>query len=303
MSASRADARRDWLERTIDKLVREAPENRLPEDGSRPIFDAPALGVADGDDPLFGAFLEAVGPRHLRPRAFLERHAPAGADLARVRVVAWALPFTEEVRRSNRTGDWPSHLYSLARNNGGALTMEVGRRLAWAIEALGYAAVSPALTGDCDAFRCPELTYSSTWSERHAAYAAGLGRFGLNGALITRLGVHVRLGSLITNLPVACPVAPRRNGYRAACLEDGGASCGRCIERCPVGAVSGSGLDKAKCNGMRKAVKERTEAAGPGRDRLIPCLQSVNGRRAWRYPLGCALCQCGVPCEGSDPFA
>jgi len=158
------------------------------------------------------------------------------------------------------------------------------------------------LTDACDAFRDPKRVYSSTWSERHAAYAAGLGLFGLNGALITPLGINVRLGSLITNLPVGRTARLPRADHRAACLEDGGAACGRCVGRCPVGAISGNGLDKVKCNGMRKAVEDRSRSAGPASALLVASLQIVNGRRTWRYPLGCALCQCGVPCEGSDPF-
>jgi epoxyqueuosine reductase len=301
MNAAGTTGHADWLERTFGRLLLEAPENRLPDAEDRPIFDSPALGVADGDDPLFELFLAAVSPRHLRPRAFLERQAPSGSDLSHVCVVTWAFPYTDEVRRSNRAGDWPSPLYSLARNRGGVLTVELGRRLAQAIERLGFAAVSPALAEDYDTFRVPNHVYGSTWSERHAAYAAGLGRFGLSGALITRLGIHVRLGSLITNLPLEAATPSLRAGHRAPCLEDAGL-CGRCVERCPVGAISETGLNKVKCNEMRKAVQEKSLSSGPDRARLLPTLQSVNGRKAWRYPLGCALCQCGVPCEGSDPF-
>ena len=27
-----------------------------------------------------------------------------------------------------------------------------------------------------------------------------------------------------------------------------------------------------------------------------------SGKREYSYSLGCALCQCGVPCEGVDPY-
>ncbi|MBN2206073.1 MAG: hypothetical protein JW742_01595 [Candidatus Aminicenantes bacterium] len=302
MNVARAAVDGPWLERTLAEIIRDAAENRSPDGADGPLFGPPAVGVVDGDDPLFEAFAEAVDSRHLRPRAFLERHAPRGSDLTCVRVVAWALPYAENIRRSNRRGDWPSSLYSLARNLGGALCLEAGRRMARALEAVGGAALSPALTGDADAFRSPTTVFSSTWSERHVAYAAGLGVFGLNGGLITRLGIHVRLGSLVTNLPVPCAAGPPRGGHRAPCLADGGASCGLCIGRCPVGAVSRDGLDKAKCNGRRKAVQSRAQTAGPDSGRLLAHRQIVNGRPAWRVPLGCALCQCGVPCEGSNPF-
>ena len=48
------------------------------------------------------------------------------------------------------------------------------------------------------------LHIASDWSERHAAYAAGLGTFGLTRALITEKGIAGRFGSL----------PPRRNLIR-----------------------------------------------------------------------------------------
>jgi epoxyqueuosine reductase len=43
-------------------------------------------------------------------------------------------------------------------------------------------------------------SYASSWSERHAAYAAGLGTFGLCDGLITARGKAVRFGSIISKL-------------------------------------------------------------------------------------------------------
>ena len=176
----------EWITETITRQVIEAPENRLLDFEGQAIFDTPLVGVADGDDPLFEEFRAAVGPRHLLPREVLRRYAPLDMDLTQVRVIAWALPFTDPIRRSNRGRRWPSRLYSLARNNGGALNDLVRRRAADTLRAQGGVAVAPVLTGEYDAFRSEVHTFASSWSERHVAYAAGLGRFGLNGTLIRR---------------------------------------------------------------------------------------------------------------------
>ena len=246
----------EWITETITRQVIEAPENRLLDFEGQAIFDTPLVGVADGDDPLFEEFRAAVGPRHLLPREVLRRYAPLDMDLTQVRVIAWALPFTDPIRRSNRGRRWPSRLYSLARNNGGALNDLVRRRAADTLRAQGGVAVAPVLTGEYDAFRSEVHTFASSWSERHVAYAAGLGRFGLNGTLITPLGSNVRLGSVVTNLPLE--ITPRQyRSHRAPCLERRGEGCGYCIERCPVGAISEEGLDKAKCYNMRQAIRER----------------------------------------------
>lgn len=287
-----------WLSRAIRRLVAEAPENRLGDFDNQAIFDPPLVGVADGDEPLFARFREVVSATHILPRALLEE---AGVRLSRVRVVVWVLPFTEPVRESNRGRRWPSRLYSLARNNGGALNHLLRQRVVDLLNRRGHAAVAPVLTRHYDAFRSPQHVFSSTWSERHAAFAAGLGQFGLNRALITPLGSFVRIGSVVTDLEVA--PTPRPCGdHRAPCLASGGEECGRCVDHCPVGAISASGMDKSLCYGMRNAVREKFMDAYAERMHMLRAPVVKGGKRGPNYSLGCALCLCGVPCEAGYPF-
>ena len=283
----------------LDSMNR-STENRLADFGHVAVFDAPLVGVADGRDPIFGLFREAVSPRHLIPLEMLERYRPEGADLSSVSVVSWALPFSAEVRHSNRGEDWPSALYSVARNNGGAIIAEMSRWITQELRDIGLAAVSPALTEEYDAFRSAEHSFSSTWSERHVAYAAGLGRFGLHGSLITPVGSHVRLGSLIVNLPPGANRA-REDDYRAACLVTGGETCGFCRTRCPAYAISEAGMDKEKCYVRRNEIRERYLAGYANKYRMLSSPIVKSGTRKPGFSLGCALCQCGVPCEYSDP--
>jgi epoxyqueuosine reductase QueG len=293
---------KEWLEQAIGRLVLGARENHLCDFDGQAAFDAPVVRVADGDDPLFERFREVVSPQHMLPREILRQYAPADSHMPEVRVVVWALPFTQAVRRSNRRRKWPSKLYSLARNNGGALNVEVRRRFTEMLHKDGWLAVAPALMEGYDAFRSSEHTFTSTWSERHAAYAAGLGKFGLSGCLITPVGVSVRLGSIVTNMPL--DVMPRGCGdYRAPCLALNGAGCARCIERCPAGAISATGLDKSKCYAMRQAVRARHMNEYSRTLRMLPAPIVKSGKRTSGYSLGCALCQCGVPCEGRIPRA
>jgi epoxyqueuosine reductase QueG len=88
---------------------------------------------------------------------------------------------------------------------------------------------------------------------------------------------------------VALPPTPRSFGdHHGACLFYHGEMCGRCIGRCPAGAISAQGHDKKKCsdylNFGRQIVKER----GQERDYI------------GHYP-GCGLCQTKVPCEDRIP--
>lgn len=73
-----------WLENTIVRLVLEAPENELRDFDGVPIFDAPIVGIADGDDEIFQVFRKAVSPRHLLPREILKaEHHPVMKRLAK----------------------------------------------------------------------------------------------------------------------------------------------------------------------------------------------------------------------------
>jgi len=289
-----------WVRQAVSRAALDAPENRLADYDGQAIYDAPVVGVADGDDPLFERFRQVVSERHALPRELLQGCAGPGVEVGQVRVIVWALPFAEEVRRSNRGLRWPSRLYSLARNNGGALNFQLRRGLAEALRRRGWLAVAPLLTDGYDAFRSAEHTFSSSWSERHAAHAAGLGRFGLSGALITPAGANVRLGSVVTNMPL--DPTPRPYGdHRAPCLESGGEGCGACIERCPVGAISRNGLDKAKCYRMRQAVRRECMDAYTGALHMLTAPIARSGGKSEGHSLGCALCQCGVPCEGCIP--
>jgi epoxyqueuosine reductase len=289
----------EWLRDTLARLVLQAPENRLSDFQDWPVFDSPLVGIADGDDPIFGVFSRVVSPGHLNPRGFLRKHSLPEADVSAVRVVSWVLPFCARIRRSNRNQEWPSALYSLARNNGSALNWKIGRRLTSALQKKGFAAVVPMLTREYDAFRSSEHTFSSTWSERHVAYAAGRGSFGLNGCLITPRGGMVRLGSLVTNLPVR--ITPRkRSDYRAPCLRDGGKTCGFCLERCPAHALDGNGLDKSKCYARRQTIRHKFLSSYSEKFQMLPSPIIKSGRTEVGFSLGCALCVSGVPCEASD---
>ncbi len=293
-----AGSSNDWLEETFCSLLLDAPENTLEDFKALPIFGRPLMGVVDASDGSFEVFRRVVGPRHVRPDQLLRTLSPGLDRGASVKVISWALPFSREIRVSNRGREWPSEVYSVARNNGAALIDQALGRITQMLLDRGWAAAAPARTEEYDAFRSPEHVFSSSWSERHVAYAAGLGRFGLNGCLMTALGTNIRFASIITSCPLEVTVRQRPD-RRAPCLEDGGASCGHCRERCPVQAISPAGLDKAKCYERRLTIRERFLAPYSQKFRLFPSLIVKNGRRESGFSLGCALCMSGVPCEST----
>jgi epoxyqueuosine reductase QueG len=75
---------------------------------------------------------------------------------------------------------------------------------------------------------------------RRAGVRSGLGSYGENGLLVTReFGAAIRLSGLVTAADLQ-PDAP--------CDEDVCDHCMRCVESCPVDALSGEGrIDKKRC--------------------------------------------------------
>lgn len=259
---------------TIRDLAATSADNRFHDTGE-PYFDEPLVGFAAADDPLFTAYKQIIGDFHLTPGEIL-----AGAAT----VICWVLPVTRATRESNRPESrWPSRSWSLTRNFGENFNMALRRHLVARLEALGHRAVAPQLAPGWRQLDDPRVGVASTWSERHAAYAAGLGTFSLNDGLITARGIAHRLGTVITDL--ALPATPRTAPeYRHNCLWHREGSCGLCIGRCPVGAISHAGHDKTLC-----------------REYVYGAVPAAVAERYGVTQTGCGLCQTRVPCEAQIP--
>ena len=264
----------------LERLVAMLAENRhseLPE----PIFARPLVGFAAADDPLFARYREVVGPFHRTPCEWLQA---AGHEAATGTVISWILPIAAATRASNRIQqEEPSRQWAITRTFGEACNNRLREELvAWLVER-GHAAVAPVLHPQWAGCEVPGVGPASNWSERHAAYAAGLGTFSLNDGLITAAGIAHRCGSVVTDLIL--PAEPRPYaGVRDWCLFHARQGCGVCMRRCPVGAISAAGHDKLSCREYTYGV-------------LQPRLKEAYGVAI----AGCGLCQTGVPCEAANP--
>ncbi|CAH2599936.1 Iron-sulfur cluster-binding protein [Rhodovastum atsumiense] len=259
----------DTLTAFLTELVATDPRNVLPEGDNVPIWDAPVVGIAAADDALFAKLKEpgVVGPIHENPEYWLP-----GARA----VVSFFLPFSHAVKRSyDRHSHLPSLEWVSGRLNGEVFVNLARRALAAYLRAEGGRAVVPNLQAHYRA-----VNHIPMWSERHVAFIAGVGTFGLHAGLLTAKGAAGRIGSVVTDLPLV-PTPRAYSEVYEYCPWFTDRSCGACIARCPVGAVHETGKDHAIC-------------LTNGRDHIRPAYAE------WGYH-SCGHCQNNLPCSNGIP--
>lgn len=280
------------LEQLIKNFIKESDQNRRAQLDQGVYWEEPLVGFASGLDPLFFEYKTTIGPFHLTPREIIAgvlKDKGRGlllTEIEQISVVSWILPTPEDTRRSNRREDrYPSRLWAYTRAFGEACNEALRRHVVGFLEDLGYIAVAPVLLPAFQHLRDDKVGWASPWSERHIAYACGLGTFSLNDGFITPKGMAVRIGSVVTLLKLASSERKYRH-HKENCLVFREEECGKCIRRCPAGAITEKGHDKDKC---REYISSEALKA--------KCVEY--GLR--NPPTACGLCQTGVPCEFEIP--
>ncbi|UCF99764.1 MAG: (Fe-S)-binding protein [Spirochaetaceae bacterium] len=287
MSKNLEDADISWIENLIHSYIDTSPQNTLGGSEIEKAFDTPLVGFCRGDDPLFAEYKSVIGSFHRTPpEVFNSVYPDADAAASDLAVITWILPQTEKTKRDNRSQDlYPAERWARGRMFGEQTNNGLRRYVVDALLSRGIPGVAPVLTPGFESKLYPGCGWASTWSERHAAFAAGLGTFGLCDGLITPLGKAMRVGSVVARMRVAAGRRPYSDRH-AYCLFLTGRGCGECIRRCPAGALGPGGHDKDKCRAHTFKV------CGP----YIEEQYGFEGH-------GCGLCQTGVPCESGIPVA
>lgn len=284
-----AGRRLDWVVGLATSFWESASSNSLHLEQEERAWLRPRIAVAAGDDPIFERLKEMIGPFYWTPMdAYKLAFPDSRVDPGQLRVISYVLPQTEKTRQDQRREhDMPSERWARSRFYGEMFNRELRSQLAASLTDAGYPAVAPE--------RLPGFAYresvtfgiASNWSERHAAFVAGHGTFGLSDGLITPWGKAVRLGSVVARIEL--PVTPRPYGddYQAWCLWYARGQCCVCAARCPAGAVTkGCGHDKQACFTYIRQV-------------TAPYVRET-------YGVGdtpCGLCQVRIPCEARSPVS
>jgi len=263
----------------IESLVEKSSLNKNHKHGFS-YFESPLVGFASINNPLFSEYKNIIGDYHYHPKEFFKSPPADGT------VIVWVLPVSEEVRKSNSKEDtYPSRYWALQREYGERFNNLIRKHIQEYMKESGYDAVSPMLSDKWKKLNNTKVGLSSTWSERHAAFAAALGTFSLSDGFITKRGIAHRCGSVITDAVLDVNKFKYGN-HRENCLFfNNKAECGECMSRCPAGAITKNGHDKRLCDKyINKTIKR------------------VRGDYYKVGTTGCGLCQTAVPCECSLPF-
>ena len=268
------------FEKVMIDFIQDSPGNYVqkevalrPDLAGMRIFDEPIFGYASVQDAYFENAKKPgiIGPHFVTPSEWLQDAKT---------VISLFLPFTSQVRTANKANmDWPADEWLHGRIEGQAFQDMTCRFMEDLLKKEGFSALSPMVnarftrTSPITEDKTSQDYYTSNWSERHVAYAAGLGTFGLSKGLISRKGLAGRYISVITGALFEPDSRPYTGVY------DYCNNCGACVRNCPVNAIS----------------KEEGK-------RHYPCSEFVQATMAKCKPrYGCGKCQVKVPCEEKIP--
>ena len=194
--------------------------------------------------------------------------------------------FSERVRVSNRGGDEPSREWLHARIQGQEFLNALSKHIETVMTENGSPTIAPTLDkkhkviGIEDKNAPSGLRLASNWSERHVAFATGIGTFSLSDSFISEIGAAGRLTSFITTMEFP-PEIYNDKEHTPDNIYDNCNMCGVCVKNCPVNAITlEKGHDHKPCSDLLDRIEEKNPPY-----------------------YGCGKCQTKAPCETQIPKA
>jgi len=226
-------------------------------------WEEPLIAFADANDPLFAKLKEVADANHALPADLL--------DNAKT-VIAYFIPFTKETTLSNSKGTRASKEWAIAYIETNQLIANVNEALSKMLNTCGFKAATTPPTHNFD-----EKKLTSPWSNKHIAFIAGLGKFGIHHMIITEKGCCGRIGSIVTD----AKIAPTKRTNNEFCLNKTRGACSLCAEKCVFGALAINDFDRHKC--------------------YAQCLKNAQTYSELGWADVCGKCVANVPCSFTNP--
>ena len=251
------------MKEIIENLFKDIIYNYRKSSNSQTKWEEPIIGFAKADDPSFMQLKRIINENHRLPNELLSDAKT---------VISYFIPFNLEVVSSNSNGKIASKEWAIAYIETNNLITELNESLAKILKKENYNSTNIPATHNFD-----KTKLISYWSHKHAAYIAGLGKFGLHKMIITEKGCCGRLGSLITSAKIDVI----RKEDKEYCLYFHNKSCKKCVDKCVYNILNIDSFDRHKCYKV--------------------CL--TNSRIYSHLGLSdvCGKCACGVPCSLKNP--
>jgi epoxyqueuosine reductase len=271
-----------WLTNTIKEYIA-GPENTMEKWDNEPAWGEPLVGFSNAADPLYQFYKTDIGDFYILPHEYMKHKYNREYKPEQLSVVSWILPQTEATKQDHRKEThFPSERWARSRIFGEKVNVKLREYVVNQLENNGIDAVAPMNSPIWKGAASEKYGYASTWSERHAAYAAGLGTFSLTDALITPVGMAMRTGSVV--LDAVIEPSPRiYTSHTENCLFLAEGTCAKCVERCPIGAITKDGHNKVLCRAYVNMTRQYVQ------------------RHFGFEGYGCGFCQTNVPCESGIP--
>lgn len=280
---------KDEIIKMIEEAVIKSPYNSLSVIGApeKPMWEKPIVGFAKGDDPYFAHYKKTIGDFYWLPKdVYNLKYKDEHVDDDQLTVISIAFPQTAETKlEQKKASNMPSDRWLYTRGEWESMIEKITEDIVKKMMADGLKAVSLDSIEEFSRHTSETFGIASNWSHRHTAFIAGLGTFGLSDGLITKKGKAMRFTTIIVNRKLE-PTKREYENYHEYCKFYKDGSCGACITRCPVDAITKDGHDKNKCSAFLQKIKGEI-----GPDFL----------KNSHYISGCGLCQSKVPCQDGIP--
>ncbi len=106
-----------WMDSLVKEFALHSPQNSLQNAQKEKAWAEPLVGFSRGDDPLYQAYKEHVGPFHWTPLEAFQLAFPGVSVAAdQLTVISWILPQTEATKADHRKETtYPSERWARSR--------------------------------------------------------------------------------------------------------------------------------------------------------------------------------------------